>query len=77
MVLKLANYGRDGWLLVVAGRRVGHVCAEEDDRLAEDLWPDSWHENGVDTAKFDVDLQAEVRQCLRRSFVDIFCLKPF
>ena len=32
-----AHYGRDGRLLVVAGRRVRHVHAQEDHRLVEHL----------------------------------------
>ena len=70
-----ANHRGDGRLLVVSGRRVRDVGSQEDDRLAEDLWPDSWHENGVDTAKFDVDLQAEVGQRLRRRLVHVLGLE--
>ena len=35
-----SHHRRDAWLLVVPGRGVGHVRAEEDDRLVEYLWSD-------------------------------------
>ena len=43
-ILAADNCG-NGRLLVVAGWRVGHIRSEEDDRLAEDLWPDAWNKD--------------------------------
>ena len=54
---------------------MGDVGTEEDDRLAEDLRPDARHQDGVDAAEFDVDLQAEVGQRLRRRLVHVLGLE--
>jgi hypothetical protein len=73
--VKLTDYSSDGRFLVIAGGRVCHVGAEEDDRFAEDLGSDAGNEDGVDAAEFDVDLEAEIGQRLWRRFVDVFGLK--
>ena len=54
---------------------MGDVGTEEDDRLAEDLRPDARHQDGVDAAELDVDLQAEVGQRLRRRLVHVLGLE--
>jgi hypothetical protein len=75
LLFYLASYdGRDRRLLVVAGRRMSNVGSQEDDGLAEDLGPDARHQDRVDAAQFDVDLQAEVGQRLRRSLVHVLGL---
>ena len=70
-----ANHRGDGRLLVVSGRRVRDVGSQEDDRLAEDLWPDAWNEDGVDAAELHVDLETEVGQGLRRRLVHVLRLE--
>ena len=70
-----ADHRGDGRLLVVTGWRMRDVSAEEDDRLAEDLWPDAWNQDGVDAAELHVDLETEVGQGLRRRLVDVLRLK--
>ena len=50
---------------LTASGGMGDVGTDEDDRLGEDLRAHGWHQNVVDAAQFDVDLQAQIRQCLR------------
>jgi len=50
------------------------ISSEENDRFVEDLWSNGGHQNGVDSAKLHVDLEAEIGEGLWRSFVDILGL---
>lgn len=65
-------------LLVVAEiptrRRMGDISSEENDRFVEDLRSNGGNQNGVDSAKLHVDLEAEIGEGLWRSFVNILCL---
>lgn len=74
MRVHAADNSSDTGLLVVAGRWMGDIGAEEDHGLVEDLWPDGRHEDAVDAAQFNVDLQAQVGQRLRRCLVYVLGL---
>ena len=59
---------------ITACRWVSNVGTDENNGLGEDFWAHCWHQNVVDTAKFDVDFEAQVGQCLGRCFVDVLDL---
>lgn len=69
-----ADDGSNGRLLVVAGRRMGNVGSQEDDRLVEHFGTNGRNQDAVDSSQFDVDLEAEVREGLWRCLVDILSL---
>ena len=48
--------------------------SHEDDRLAEQGWPHLQHQNGVDAAELDVDLEAVVGEHLRHGASHFFRL---
>ena len=50
------------------------VGADEDHRLGEDLRTHGGHQDVVDAAQFDVDLQAQVRKRLRGGLVHVLHL---
>ena len=62
-------------LPVVPDRGVGHVRAEEDDRLMEHLGSDARHQDRVHAAKLDIDLQTQVGQSLGGRLVNILSLQ--
>ena len=68
------NHRGDAGLLVVPGRGVGHVRAEEDDWLIEYLWSDGGQQDGVDSAQLDIDFETQVGEGLGRCLVDILGL---
>lgn len=69
-----AYYGCYRRLLVITSRWVSDINSEEYHRLVEHFRPQGRHKDRVDPAQFDVDLQAEVAESLRRGFVHVFPL---
>lgn len=69
-----AHHCSNGRFLVVTSRGMCYIGPKEDHRFVENLWPNAGHQDVVDTAQLDVDLETQVGKSLGRCLVDIFGL---
>ena len=70
-----STYCSNRWFGSITRRWMCHISTDEDDRLTKDAdRSDTGNKNIIHSTKFNIDLQAEIGQCLWRCLVNILRL---